>query len=96
MFCSFDAPNKVDRVGVSAQGVSTRAFQNEFAGIQTATKHVKMRPQIKQGAHQQIDLEFEENVFSLQVVNCLQTVERRDVDFSALYPKPPSFLPLCL
>ena len=37
--CSFDAPNKVDRVGVSAHnpgtlaGVTTHAFQNEFLGF---------------------------------------------------------------
>ena len=30
-------------------------FENELAGIQTATKHVRMRPQINQGAHQPID-----------------------------------------
>ena len=62
------------RVGVSAPnpgtpaGVSTHASRKEFVGIQTATKHVRMRPEINQGAHQPVDQESEENVFSLQVV----------------------------
>ena len=45
MFCSFDAPNK-DRVGahnpVTPAGVAAQLLQNEFAGIQTASKHVRM------------------------------------------------------
>ena len=63
-------------------------FENEFAGVQTATKHVRMGPQRNQGAHQQIDQEFEENVFSLQVVHCLQSVEQ-----SPKGAQLPSFVP---
>ena len=92
MFCSFDAPNKVDRVGVSAHnpgtlaGVTTHILQNKFAGIQTATKHVRPKTKKKESAHKLIDLGFEENVFrqdefgidftsTHQVVHCLQLVE---------------------
>ena len=72
---------KMYRVCVSAHNPNTPAgvttpFENDSAGIHTASKHVRMRPQINQGAHQQIDQEFEENVFSLQMVHCLQSVER--------------------
>ena len=60
----------------------SRLSKNEFAGIQTATKPVRMRPQVNKSAHQTIDQESEENVFPLQVVPCLRCL------------KPPSSL-LC-
>ena len=51
--CSFDAPNRVDRVGVSAHnpgtlaGVTTHILKKEFVGIQTAIKHVRRKTKTK-------------------------------------------------
>ena len=67
--------------------VTSHIFQNEFAGIQSATKHVRTKIKIKQSAHKQMDLGFEVNVFrqdefgigftsTHQVVHCLQLVEQ--------------------